>query len=111
MRQLSSAQLEAARRRADKYFPAPADAPPRASVPMLTDDMRTIARYLFGAPMASEYGNVERSRAIDALARLVGAPYQVLADEFDARRASTRAAHEIVREKYTPPHVKRSRRR
>ena len=109
MRRLTKDQIEASRRKADKYFPAPASAPAACRKAVLTDDMRIIARYLFGAPMASVFGNVERSHAIDALARLSGTSYEQLADDFDARRVATAAAHDLVRDKYPPP-AKRSRR-
>lgn len=113
MRKITPADIEASRRKADRYIrPAVARQPttPPAARP-LTDDARLLARYIFGCPIAAEYGGVERSRAITALSSLLGTTHDALADEFDVRRIAIQSAHDLIRDKHRPsqPIVRRSK--
>ncbi|HPG02670.1 MAG TPA: hypothetical protein P5256_00215 [Beijerinckiaceae bacterium] len=111
MKKITPADIEAARRKADRYI-RPCVSPecfPSPAARALTDDARMLARYLFGCPMASEYGGVERSKAIDALAALVGTTHEALAEEFDAQRLALRSAHDLIREKHRPAQPRRRR--
>lgn len=70
-----------------KYIADPGT-PPRQEILEMSsairpDDLRTVARFIIGTPMACTFGNVERHDAIDAFARLMGRHPDELRKEFD----------------------------